>query len=739
MHNQGSVARGAGVVSRFVSSFRGGIGDILAALVLFPVSATYLLSYAALVYSGPLAFGRPTGLAAMLITSLVAGLITAALSSFRLACGTLDNNATAIMAMVAATIAAEMGKQADPQSLLATVIVGMAIAGAVAGVSLLALGLARAGGIVRLMPLQVTAGFVGTTGWILAVGGLRVGLGRRPGLDMFADHVLDAKLAAMLAMAAIFAVLVPRVKSPFLLPGLIALFIGVHHAVFAWLGVGLAAQQEGGWLIAFPANLPVVFAWSPATFARVDWSALAHQWLALAVLSVVSAISLLLTATGLETAMRCEADIDRELVVGGGSSVGSAAAGGTIGFVTFARSMTMAEAGGRSRLAPVLATLLIGILPFAFPAVLSVIPVTVLGSLLFFLGCGLLHKWVYRTYANMPLGEWATIPIVIGLSQAFSVIVGILAGLVIGCVNFTAIYGLSSPVRARYFGDVAVSNVWRSHADREMLWETAQERLVLYLQGFLFFGTANRLLKEFRAEIDGAPGLRRMIFDFGAVEGVDSSALSTFQRIAEIARDRKIELLFAAAPAILAERLASSPALFAGSLDEALERSEERTLTDADHERGEPETLAGALVAAHGAESAQTILDHFSASEVLAGGVIMAQGDTSNDLAFLESGRASVFVMFEDRPPQRVRTLVVGTMIGELGFYVGAPRSATIVADTACRIIRVTPEDIDRLEADHPHLALEFHRMIARRLCLRIHDKDHLIAGLMRGMRRGRA
>lgn len=736
MNNESSVAEGAGVASRLVSLFRGSVGDVLAALVLFPVSATYLLSYAALVYSGPLAFGRPTGLAAMLVTSLVAGLITAAFSSFRLACGTLDNNATAIMAMVAATIAAEMGKQADPDSLLATVIVGMAIAGAVAGVSLFALGLARAGGIVRLMPLQVTAGFVGTTGWILAVGGLRVGLGRRPGLDMFADHVLDAKLASMLAMASVFALLVPRVKSPFLLPGLIALFIAVHHAVFAALGVGLLAQQEAGWLIAFPDNLSVVFAWSPSTLGRVDWAALSHQWLALAVLSVVSAISLLLTATGLETAMRREADIDRELVVGGASSLASGVAGGTISFVTFARSMTMEEAGGRSRLAPVLATLLIGILPFAFPAVLSVIPVTVLGGLLFFLGCGLLHKWVYLTYANMPLGEWATIPIVIGLSQAFSVIVGILAGLVIGCVNFTATYGLSSPVRSRYFGDVAVSNVWRSRADREMLRETAQERLVLYMQGFLFFGTANRLLKEVRAEIDGAPRLRRMILDFSAVEGVDSSALSTFQRIAEIARSRKIEVLFAAAPAAIAERLGVSAAMFASSLDEALEWSEERTLADADHERGEPETLAGALVAAHGAESAQTILDHFNASEVAAGGVIMAQGDTSNDLAFIESGRASVFVMFEDRPPQRVRTLVVGTMIGELGFYVGAPRSATIVADTDCRIIRVTPADIQQLEANHPHLALSFHRMIARRLCLRINDKDHLIAGLMRGMRR---
>ncbi len=159
------------------------VRDLLAALVLFPVSATYLLSYTALVYSGPLAFGRPAGLAAMLVTSLVAGLVTGLASSFRFASGTLDNNATAIMATVAASLAAEMGERADPNSVLATVIVGMAIAGLAAGTSLLAIGLARAGAVVRLLPLQVMAGFLGTTGWILASGGLRVSLGRTLGVE----------------------------------------------------------------------------------------------------------------------------------------------------------------------------------------------------------------------------------------------------------------------------------------------------------------------------------------------------------------------------------------------------------------------------------------------------------------------------------------------------------------------------------------------------------------------------
>ncbi|WP_363350300.1 SulP family inorganic anion transporter [Methylocystis echinoides] len=718
------------------------VGDTLSALVLFPVSATYLLSYTALVYSGPLAFGRPAGLAAMLVTSLVAGLVTGLASSFRFACGTLDNNATAIMAMVAAAIAGEMGREAEPRSLLATVIVGMAIAGVVAGASLLCLGLGRAGAIVRLMPLQVMAGFVGTTGWILAAGGLRVALGRPPGLDMFSDPAANLRLAAMAAMAGAFGYVAPRARSPFVLPTLIALCIFAHHAVFGFLGVGLAAQRAGGWLIAFPSNLEPSIPWRWDTLAHVDWTALSHQALALVVLALVCPISLLLTATGLETATRREARIDRELVAGGLSSLASGLAGGTIGFVTFARSMTLQEAGAQSRLAPLLATLLTGVLPFVFPSVLGVIPVTALGGLLFFLGLSLLYKWVYQTKAKMPLGEWAAIPIVVALSVHYDVIVGIFAGVVIGCVHFTVTYGLGAPVRARYFGDVAVSNVWRAHGDRELLWRTAQERLVLYLQGFLFFGVANRLLKAVRAEIDRTKDLRWLILDLGGVDGVDSSAVSSFERICEVAAERNIGVLFAAMPDEIAARLRKAhrpdgaTPVFAPSLDEALEWCEERALAAAGGERCEPETLSATLAAQFGPETARVFLDHFTMGDIPAGAELMTQGAVTDDLAFIESGRASVLVSYEGRAPMRVRTLVAGTMVGELGFYTGGPRTATVRAETDCRIIRVAPADVRRLEETHPHLALAFHSLIARRLCLRIHDKDHLIAGLMRSMRR---
>ena len=57
----------------------------------------------------------------------------------------------------------------------------------------------------------------------------------------------------------------------------------------------------------------------------------------------------------------------------------------------------------------------------------------------------------------MSLGEWLTIPVVIALSMTFSVIYGVFAGLLMGCIHFVWSYAVRPPIRACYLGDVAVS------------------------------------------------------------------------------------------------------------------------------------------------------------------------------------------------------------------------------------------------------------------------------------------
>ncbi|MBP0573506.1 cyclic nucleotide-binding domain-containing protein, partial [Mycobacterium tuberculosis] len=137
-----------------------------------------------------------------------------------------------------------------------------------------------------------------------------------------------------------------------------------------------------------------------------------------------------------------------------------------------------------------------------------------------------------------------------------------------------------------------------------------------------------------------------------------------------------------------------------------------------------------------GAEVAGRILTVVTRETQPPGGTIMAQGAMADDLYFLEAGSASVYLGLPGGRQVRVRRFGPGTMIGEIGFHLGAPRTATVVADEACTLLKLDRAGLARLEAEDRAAAHDFHMLIAQRLCRRILDKDHLIANLMAVSRR---
>jgi CRP/FNR family transcriptional regulator, cyclic AMP receptor protein len=89
--------------------------------------------------------------------------------------------------------------------------------------------------------------------------------------------------------------------------------------------------------------------------------------------------------------------------------------------------------------------------------------------------------------------------------------------------------------------------------------------------------------------------------------------------------------------------------------------------------------------------------------------VIFKQGDQDRDLCLLLGGEAAIFQM---RTAQRfIALLRPGTLFGEMGFFLGTRRSATIVATKATIVLRV-PFDSAVLD---PYMKLEKNRYIVHR------------------------
>jgi CRP/FNR family cyclic AMP-dependent transcriptional regulator len=78
-----------------------------------------------------------------------------------------------------------------------------------------------------------------------------------------------------------------------------------------------------------------------------------------------------------------------------------------------------------------------------------------------------------------------------------------------------------------------------------------------------------------------------------------------------------------------------------------------------------------------------------------AGSTLVREGDFSNDMVAIESGTAEVI-----QGDRTVGSLGPGDVFGEMGVLGHETRSATIVANSPMRLIRLTSWDVKRLPKD---------------------------------------
>src|SRR5690606_32232211 len=89
------------------------------------------------------------------------------------------------------------------------------------------------------------------------------------------------------------------------------------------------------------------------------------------------------------------------------------------------------------------------------------------------------------------------------------------------------------------------SNVDRPPQQRRLLEDRGSEVLVLRLQGFIFFGTANSVLQQVRrrAESRETGRLGFVVLDFRRVTGLDSSAAFSLSRCMQLAEKHGFQLV----------------------------------------------------------------------------------------------------------------------------------------------------------------------------------------------------
>lgn len=715
-------------------------------LIMGTVASLTAITYAAFVFSGDLESHLRAGVGLALVSAAVLTAVTALGSSYPGTIAMPQDAPAIILALMAASIVSGLGGVSD-EELLATIVTAIALSTLLTGVFLFGMGLFRIGGLIRFIPFPVVGGFRAGVGWLLLTGSFSVMTGQRLGLEnlaTFGEAAVLARWLPGLAFALVTTALFRWTRRFAVLPAMLAAAVVLFYLVLAASGTELAQLRAEGW---FLGPFPEADVWRPVHLggmARLDWELLSAQMPKLGSMMLISVLALLLYASAIELAVQRELDLNRELMAAGLANVLAGLAGGLPGYHAMGPSSLTARLGARNRMVGVTAALLCIVALIFGVTLVTYLPRPVMGGLLMYLGLGILIEQIYEGWFKLPRSDHFVIVLILVIVSIFGYLQGIVVGLMAGLVLFVVNYSRVSLVKLELSGDTHASNVERPEAARRFLREKGGHIHILKLQGYLFFGTANRLLNRLRRRLaarDLLP-LRYLVLDFRLVNGLDSSALISFIKMKQRAEQEGFKIILSALPPEIllqlrrgdfADERAAAVQVFA-DMYQGLEWCEDDILVAADmfdHSTdGEP--LADQLKRAFPDRGhAAALLKYLEKSTVEHGEHLMRQGEPSVDLYFVESGRVTVQLEGPDGSIVHLRTMGPGTVVGEAAFVQGLLRTASVVTESRSTVYRLTSKALKRMKRQNPLLANALHEFIARLLAERLADTNKLLQAVL--------
>ena len=498
------------------------------------------ISFAAFIFSGQLTPFVTEGISFMLLGAFVIGIMLAATSAFPGTIALPQDAPVAIIAVMAAAIAVRMPDSAPSESLLITVLTAIVIASLLTGAAFWIMGKCNLGSLIRFIPYPVVGGFLAGTGWIVMVGSLGIMADFSITLSSFPD-LFDTGSMVKWASGVAFAILlftVLRRNSNFLImPGMIAMGIGLFYTVLLSTHTSIAEAGNQGLLLEAFESGPMWKSLSLSHIHMVNWPLILEQTGNIATIVLMSLISLLLNTGAIELAAHREIDMNRELKSAGIANIVAGLGGSPPGYHALSVSVLGHKLAPDNRLVSLVSALVCGATVFYGAAMLSFFPKPVLAGLLFFLGLSFFIEWVYDAFFTLPKMDYLVILVVAAVVGSVGFLEGVIVGIVISSFLFVVDFSRCNVVNGGCTETEAPIAEIKEGSEY-----TADQGLVMALQGFIFFGNAHNLLNRCRqrTKVEDAYPLRYLMLDFHRVAGIDASAVNVLCKIKQFAASRNI-------------------------------------------------------------------------------------------------------------------------------------------------------------------------------------------------------
>lgn len=693
--------------------------SVLAGVLTGIVSLVKVISYAALMFSGILSPFLSVGLGVLLISNIVVRVVTSLTSSFPPVIYNPQSEQVVILTFMVGAIADQLFGKVSSDALVATVVGAIALSTVLTGIGLMLLGTFKQGNLGRYLPYPITGGFLAGISWLLVIGGFKLITGQtwRWG-RMFAvlNSNVGLQLLAGLLFAALLWLVTRRLQNSLTMPVLFAAAVVAFYLIAGLAGFSVDEIRSTGWLVNLSTRGTLWPAIEPATVSEIDWSVVRSQAGAIGTLIFLSTLSLLLGATNLELFFDREIDLNQELKSVGTANILAGCLGGATGGLSFSSTLLGYRLGGRTRWVGLSGAALYCTVFFIGSSFISYLPRFALGGFLIFSGMDVLSKWLYASWFKLPKDEYAIALIVFGSIVFTDLITGVGIGLLLAVGLFVVSYSRISPSRYELFGDEYKSNLIRPKAQEDFLASKSNQIYIVKLQGFLFFGTANRLFNQIKEQVQHSQQrspTRFIILDFRLVRGIDFSSTLSFEKLKATVQKNQAVLLFTGLSpkliqvlrqAKILDRDDTSIQLF-GDIDRGFEWCEEMLLSEAQWRRQRFFPMAMQLEEIFEEDDIETFVSYLKKLEFSTGEMVSEPGKIYFGLYFVEVGQVSLITDLPDGSTKRLQTFSAGTLCGQLDASEDKESANRLIAEQDSQLYFLSTAAFNRMEQEDSRLA----------------------------------
>lgn len=623
-----------------------------------------------------------------------------------------------------------------------TVVLMLGLIGLLAGVFQVGLGRLHVGRLIKFIPYPVVSGYLSGVGLIIIGSQVPKFLGAPAGATWMAS-ALNPSLWAWQSGVVGTVVVAVMVWSPRIVKSVPAAIVALLAGVGSYLLLALwnpdLLRTAHNPLLIGPLGVGDV---SLLASAKVHWLALLGLGLDVMVKVLLPALTLavLLSIDSLKTCVVIDAlsktahDSDRVLQGQGLGNIASALLGGIPGAGTMGASMVNLSSGGVTQRSGLFAGGWSLLAFLVLSPLIAWVPVAALAAILIVVGVRMIDRQSLQFfYSKSTRLDFAVIVAVILTALLVDLIAASGLGVALAILLFVREQTRSSVVHSRIEGDQIYAR--HSRFGRELSTLQPDHSMVIFeLQGSLFFGTANQLLRALEPE---SRTRKYVILSMRRVQSLDVTATHVLEQIKDQLEEHNAYLVFCDIPKGLPSGLKmkrflketgvvhrDNRAFAFRDLDDAMEwvESQQTPHSSIDGPEASPMTLAQwPLLADQPPDALLALQAVVTTRSIKAGKKVFKAGALEGELFIVRSGAVKVTLPLHKKDNYHLSTAERGSLIGALGFLNAQGYSGNATAVTDTEVYALSRDDFNQLAQHHGPLALTLMQAVARNLSNRLH------------------